>query len=173
MIKLIVYLLQLILRPTFGLGKNLFHIISSLTPMVNVDLLIVKNKRVLLSWRHDQFYGPGWHIPGGVIRFREKLESRIRKVAINELKRSIILVSSKPLLINELFAKNRNVRGHFISLLYECDIDNNDFPLFEENNVYKNMKNGDCMWHQKVPIDFLVNQKVYKDIINEKISTKQ
>ncbi len=164
-------MLQSILSPASGLGKNLFHIISSLTPMVNVDLLIIKNKNVLLSWRHDQFYGPGWHIPGGVIRYREKLESRIRKVAINELNRSAAFISPEPLLVNELFAKNRNIRGHFISLLYECDIDDKDFPLFDENNFSKNIKNGDCMWHKQIPKDFLVNQCVYKDIINEKISS--
>ncbi len=54
--------------------------------MINVDLLI-KNKQgqTLLTWRQDRFYGPAWHIPGGIIRFKESIEDRIAKVAETEL----------------------------------------------------------------------------------------
>ena len=38
-----------------GLGRDVFHFISSLTPVINVDLLI-KNSRqeTLLTWRADE-----------------------------------------------------------------------------------------------------------------------
>ena len=50
------------------LGRDIFHFVSSLTPIVNVDLLI-KNEfgETILTWRSDEFYGPGWHLPGGFL----------------------------------------------------------------------------------------------------------
>ena len=69
-------------NPTKGLSEETFLLISQLTPMVNVELLIQdKNKGTLLTWRHDKFYGPAWHLPGGIIRFKEleELEAKERK----------------------------------------------------------------------------------------------
>jgi colanic acid biosynthesis protein WcaH len=58
-----------------GLPQELFYFVSQLTPMVNVDLLIKNQKgQTLLTWRDDQFYGSAWHIPGGIIRFKESFE---------------------------------------------------------------------------------------------------
>ena len=55
--------------PRDGLPEELFLFISELTPMINVDLLITNHQReTLLTWREDEFYGPGWHVPGGFIR---------------------------------------------------------------------------------------------------------
>jgi len=69
-----------------GLPEELFFFISRLTPMVNVDLLIKdENGRTLLSWRDDSFAGAGWHLPGGIVRFKEKLEERVLKVAETEI----------------------------------------------------------------------------------------
>lgn len=43
--------------------------------MVNVDLLIknVSSNETLLTWREDEYYGPGWHVPGGIVRFKETI----------------------------------------------------------------------------------------------------
>ena len=73
-----------------GLPIDVFYFVSQLTPLINVDLLI-KNKKgqVLLTWRDDRFYGPAWHIPGGIIRFKEKIEHRIEQVAQLELGASV------------------------------------------------------------------------------------
>ena len=49
-----------------GLPHDLFVFVSRLTPLVNVDLLIQDpHHGTLLTWRHDETYGPGWHVPGG------------------------------------------------------------------------------------------------------------
>ena len=53
--------------------------------MVNVDLLIHNPNKVLFVMGSDKFYGPGWHIPGGIIRFKESLITRLKKVALKEL----------------------------------------------------------------------------------------
>ncbi len=69
-------------NPSAGLPDELFFFISRTTPMVNVDLLIKdENRRTLLAWREDSIAGTGWHIPGGIIRFKETFEQRIQKVA--------------------------------------------------------------------------------------------
>ena len=62
--------------------RDRFLLVSQLTPLVNVELLIDdKEKGSLLTWRHDEFYGPGWHLPGGIVRFKELASTRIKKVA--------------------------------------------------------------------------------------------
>ena len=53
--------------------------------MVNVDLLIRNDRReILLTWRHDELYH-GWHVPGGVMRYKERLADRVAAVAHIEL----------------------------------------------------------------------------------------
>jgi len=51
-------------------------------PLVHVDLLIKDEVNgVLLTWRDDDYYGAGWHVPGGVIRLRKPFSDRIHAVA--------------------------------------------------------------------------------------------
>jgi len=70
----IAFLDKQILNPRLGLPGEVFLFISRMSPMVNVDLLIKdENSRTLLAWRDDVFSGAGWHVPGGVLRFKEKL----------------------------------------------------------------------------------------------------
>lgn len=76
--------------PRNGLGEELFLEVASLTPIVNVDLLIIKNKRILMSWRDDEQCGRGWHIPGGCLRLKESLEHRVHLCALNELGTDVI-----------------------------------------------------------------------------------
>src|SRR5436190_14846458 len=73
-------------EPRDGLPEDVFHFVSRLTPLVNVDLLIKdEGSRTLLTWRDDEFYGPGWHVPGGIIRFKEPAVDRVRACAREEL----------------------------------------------------------------------------------------
>lgn len=126
--------------PTVGLGKDVFELVSELTPIVNVDLLIRnKNGEVLVSWRDDDICKKGWHIPGGVVRFKETLIERVHKTALSELGTDVI-VSDKPLEVNEIIL-NQSVRGHFISFLYECEICGelsgiSDAQCFEEGKLH-------------------------------------
>ena len=71
---------------TQGLPEDVFLFLSGITPLFNVDLLI-KNEagQTLLTWRADQFYPESWHIPGGIVRFKEKITDRLAAVATNEL----------------------------------------------------------------------------------------
>ena len=69
--------------PKKSLPEDIFLLLSRISPLVNVDLLI-KNKKnqILLTWRQKgQVYPEGWHIPGGIIRYKEKFTNRIKEVA--------------------------------------------------------------------------------------------
>ncbi len=102
---------KLISKAQNGLPEELFYFISSVTPMTNVDLLIKDNdNRTLLTWRNDKYYGPGWYIPGGIIRFKETFSIRISEVAKNELGIKVIH-EENPASIKELFAKEATSKG--------------------------------------------------------------
>jgi len=109
-----------IIDPSTGVGTDALDVISCLTPIVNVDLLI-KNKdgKVLVSWRDDKVCGSGWHLPGGIVRYKESLLERVHKTAITELGVDVI-VDESPLEINEIML-DQDIRGHFISILFKCE----------------------------------------------------
>lgn len=108
------------------LGTPLYHFCSALMPSVNVDVILRDEQdRFLLSWRDDEFYGPGWHVPGGVIRHRESLASRLVNVLKRELDiESVDLTdySANPAQVREVFHPDRCVRGHFLSILFDLTL---------------------------------------------------
>src|SRR5450631_77909 len=99
--------------PRLGLPDEVFHFIRRLTPLMNVDLLIRRDNETLLAWREDEFE-TGWHIMGGIIRYRESALTRIAEVARIEIGAT---VTSEPSPCN-MFSELDHPRGHFISLLY-------------------------------------------------------
>lgn len=146
------YLLKNRLFPQNGLPQPVFDFASSIVPMINVDLLVRNNKgEILLSWRKDKFSGNVWHIPGGIIRFQEKIEHRIHMVAINELKCDV-LWNGKILEINEIISDHQE-RGHFISLLVECDLTENIAAIQETCNC--KLEAGSVAWFERCPDNFI------------------
>ena len=146
--------------PTKGLPEEVFLLISQLTPMVNVELLIQdENKGTLLTWRHDEFYGPAWHLPGGIIRFKENVLTRINKVAQSELG-STVSCDANPIEFHEIMNKDRDIRGHFISLLYLCKLTN----ALQEDMMFKddNPVNGHWKWFRNCPDNLLLQHEVYR-----------
>ena len=96
------------------IGEELYLAVSQLVPSVNVELLIRSEDRTstLLTWRADQYYGPGWHVPGGVIRFKEEMKDRVEKVARRELNRELASIEG-PIGFHEMFNHTRDIRGIF------------------------------------------------------------
>jgi len=152
--------------PKIGLPQELFYFVSELTPMINLDLLIKDPlKGTLLTWRQDQFYGPAWHIPGGIIRFKESIETRIKKVAKAELGIDQIRFHPSPIFVSEKMNPNRNVRGHFISLLYLCEIFNEPCKELQYNS--EQIRPGDWQWHSVCPENILSVHDSFKVFINQ------
>jgi ADP-ribose pyrophosphatase YjhB (NUDIX family) len=143
--------------PRTGLPDEVFHFIRRVTPLVNVDLLIRRDGRTLLAWREDE-YDKGWHIPGGIVRFRETFQSRIEAVALTEIG---VTVESEPAPCN-LAQLRQHPRGHFISLLYRCSLTSE----IDHARIYSGRgqpANGSLSWIEGVPQDFYPAQLFYKD----------
>jgi ADP-ribose pyrophosphatase YjhB (NUDIX family) len=147
-----------------GLPDKLFYFISKLTPLVNVDLLIQNDtKQTLLAWREDPIAGNGWHIPGGIIRFKETFSERIIKVAELEIGENNIEFENKPLEINEVIRKTGNTRGHFISMLYRCKLSKN-FKI-DNKNLYEHDP-GYLKWHSSCPKELLpLQHEIYNQYL--------
>lgn len=144
-----------------GLTKPVFLFVSQLTPMVNVDLLIQNVQgQTLLTWREDEFYGPGWHVPGGVIRFKELAETRIQKVALSELAVNVV-AEAEPLCVKEIMAKHRDVRGHFISMLYRCRLQGTLNPA-QRYQAALPKQNGRWQWHDGCPENMIPQHEMYR-----------
>lgn len=163
MINSIEILESFIRNPSEGLPGDIFLLISRITPLINVDLLI-KNEvnQTLLTWRDDGYGPPGWHVPGGIIRYKETILERLKEVAKNELGAEVQF-NFAPLAINEIIHPTRKIRGHFISLLYQCGLvtqpDENircksDFPKINE-----------WMWHRTCPANIISFHEIYRKFI--------
>ena len=134
--------------PHSGLPEELFLFVSRMTPLVNVDLLIQDDAHgTLLTWRSDQHYGSGWHIPGGIIRYKETAHQRIREVARQELGASVEF-DRAPIAVFESMSGERN-RGHFISLLYRCRLTSPLDPLLR--GIGDPPAPGSWRWHTGPP----------------------
>jgi ADP-ribose pyrophosphatase YjhB (NUDIX family) len=149
-----------------GLPEDLFLFVSRVTPLVNVDLLIqdqdpTRGRGTLLTWRNDQFYGAGWHIPGGIIRYKETAHQRIQEVARGELGASVEF-DPAPLTVVESMSRERN-RGHFISLLYLCRLTS---PLDPHRQALTDPPEpGAWRWHTDPPPDLLEAHKIYQPFL--------
>lgn len=155
----IAFLDKSILDPKVGLPEDVFYYISRTTPMVNVDLLIKdENGRTLLAWRDDQYTGKGWHIPGGIVRFKETLETRIKKVIETEIGAEVKF-DLNPIAINQIINNKQDIRGHFISILYKCLLSSAFIP---ENKGLKETDSGFLKWHKTCPDNLLRFHEIYK-----------
>lgn len=163
--KLLNEALKFIPNAQNGLPQEAFYFVSQLTPLINVDLL-VKNKQgqSLLSWRDDQFYGPGWHIPGGIIRFKEPIEDRIRKVAETELGCRVRFAPA-PINVRSLVSTERDIRGHFVSLLYLCELDSEPDPARHCDSMMP--QSGQWSWHHGAPFNLIKQHEFFRPFIDD------
>jgi len=164
-IKKIIDSLELIIKnPSQGLPEDLFLFLTKIIPIINVDLLIKNDQnRTLLTWRADGYWPPGWHVPGGIIRYKETLADRLNAVAAKELGAKITF-KKEPLVVNEFIHHSRRERGHFISLLYECKLLS---PPDKDLKYEKGAPDlGAWAWHSKCPDDIIsVHKKMYRKFI--------
>lgn len=157
---------SLIKDPSKGLSEDVFLFLSRSTPLINVDLLIKdEQNRTLMIWRDDEYCKPGWHLPGGIIRFKETIANRIRAVAKNELGVTRIEFNPVPLAINEVIHSTRKNRGHFISLLFKCSL----ITPPDESHHYIHgrgkLKINEWMWHSTCPDDIIEVHEMYRRFI--------
>lgn len=153
--------------PEDGLPEKLFLEISGLVPIPNVDLFILDEEgRLLLTWRDDPYFGTGWHLPGGCIRFKETMLERIHKTAINELGTDVN-VDDDPIAIKDVIIKdrrdgleNQNTRAHHLAVLYRC-------YAKDSGRINKMVQAGKAEWFAKIPENILEVHSVYNDVFRE------
>lgn len=152
--------------PTKGLPEDLFIFSTTLVPIVNVDLFITNNhQQLLLSWRDDIYHGKGWHIPGGCVRLREKLEERILKTAEKEIGVPIVY-DPEPITVREIIEPdyrpqitNQLERCHNISFLYRCSVAGG-------YSVPKQLDGVELKWFDALPDELLkAHVDLYGDIL--------
>lgn len=144
-----------------GLPEDIFLFVTGITPMVNVDLLIRDDRGcTLLTWRDDGYCAAGWHVPGGIVRFKERMEDRIHAVAASELDTSVRF-TPEPLAVNEVIHPSRGVRGHFVSFLFECILLGSPSPCLRLGQGAP--KPGQWAWHKECPDNLVSVQDMYKE----------
>jgi colanic acid biosynthesis protein WcaH len=145
-----------------GLPEPVFVLLARIAPVVNVDLLIKdEHGGTLLTWRDDHLYR-GWHVPGGVVRFKEPIAHRVAEVARLELGASVSMQPA-PLAINEVIDPARADRGHFVSFLFDCSLTS---ALDEERRYRGGAPNdGAWAWHASYPPDMIPMHGIYRRFI--------
>lgn len=166
--NLIVYILnKLIKKPGNGLPEPIFYFATRITPIVNIDLLIISKKYgYFLTWRDDEFAGRGWHLPGGIVRINETLLERARHVSINEINLNIKNITG-PFDMNEVIVKKNYYRSHFVSFLFKCYLSEE-----EENFLLRLSKlNSSSKFFKSQPADLIKCHYIYKNHFNKKKSS--
>ena len=124
LVVLINRLLRLItscsIHPT--LPEPLFLAATYFFPQVNVELVVRINRSfIYYSWRDDVFGNRGWHLPGGIIRPNESIQSRVQQVLLSEVNLPNILnyTTLQYVGFSEVFSPSSPcIRSHFLSHLY-------------------------------------------------------
>jgi colanic acid biosynthesis protein WcaH len=145
--------------PGTALPYELFLFISRLVPMVNVDLLISDGQgRLLLTWRDDEIHGTGWHVPGGMIRFKETAAERIRATALEELGAEVSFDATP--VVEQIIEPVRDTRGHHVALVYRCRLRSG--PDEAGRFTGGRPTRGQWAWHATCPDDMIAAHKQYE-----------
>ena len=149
---------------TNGLPEEVFLFVGRHTPIVCVELIIRDDVHgTLLTWRDDAHFGRGWHVPGGVIRFRESRDERIQAVARSEVGTEVD-VDPSPLAIQEYLNFTVPDRSHQWSFLMRCTLrgqPDDRLRCRDEDSP----RAGEWMWHRSVPPDLLAIHRSYTPFI--------
>lgn len=140
------------------LPEKMFLQISTKTPLINVDLFIINEfDEILLSWRDDVYCGTGWHIPGGIIRHGETMQTRLQKTATKEIG-FLPEFELTPCKVTEIFLKQK-YRNHFISHLFRGWCSKDSVKTVIENIPHKI---GDLCWFSYYP-GLVFSQNAYEE----------
>jgi len=105
--------------------KEFFDIYSKVTKLV-VGLVIKNEKGILLTLRKKNGWINQWHIPGGIVHYREAIKDTVKRIAKEELG---VDVSIKKILgYIEYFSEiEERGFGYTVGLVFSVDPENNNF----------------------------------------------
>ena len=113
-------------------------------PVVPVDIAIMPDKNhILLTSRNDEFY-KGWHVPGSILLYKEKLGHCAMRVAVQEL---VLLSKDLKHLRFETHFEYFDTREHGITMFFTAQ-------------AKKKSRAGTYFPLDKIPKNFLKEQLV-------------
>lgn len=130
------------------LESNLFKEIVKNTPLIAIDLFIIKDRKLLLGKRLNS---PGKHlffVPGGRIKKNETINKAFNRILYSETNLFIKEKSISPTFIGvdehfyeDNFLDNKEFSTHYIVLLFllkfnELEITNNQINLEEQHDEF-------------------------------------
>lgn len=62
-----------------------FKEIYSLVPRLAIEVIIVKDRSILLTKRSAHGWAGMWHSPGGTVLYREAVQNAVKRIALEEL----------------------------------------------------------------------------------------
>lgn len=148
------------------LSEEEFLFVSSITPLINVDLFIVNEYReLLLFWRDDEHCGTGWHIPGGVIRHSETMKERLILTTERELGFTPVFDDALCKITEILL--DQESRNHSILLLFRGRCKKSDVRTADNPT-----SPGDLKWFDYYP-GVVYAQAPYEEYLKEYFSNLQ
>ncbi len=91
-----------------------FEEIRKHVPLITVDAIIIKNKKILLIKRATEPYEDSWALPGGFVELGETLEQAVTR----EIEEETCLKTEPLKLVGAYSDPKRDPRGHTISVAY-------------------------------------------------------
>lgn len=142
-----------------------FELIGALVPRPNVDLLIQDPARgTLLTWRDDRWHGTGWHVPGGMIRLKERAVDRVHACAHEELGVDVHCGAADA--VTEIVMPELAERSHYIALLFRCTLAGTPDPARAWPGR-GTPRAGQYAWHRAAPPDLLeIHRRHYAQWLN-------
>lgn len=108
-----------------------FKAIYSKVPRLCVDLVIKTDKGVLLTLRTKNGYENQWHLPGGTVYYREKVEDTVKRVAEEELGIEVSIEKFHGYL--EYFSEEKERGfGYTVTLVFICKPISKEFNLDDQ-----------------------------------------
>lgn len=107
-----------------------FKSIYSRVPRLCVDLIIKSEQGVLLTLRQKDGWKNQWHLPGGTVLYREKLEDAVNRIAQEEL--GVDVSIDRELGHTEFHSevKERGF-GYSVTIVFLCHLKTDKFKLDE------------------------------------------
>ena len=103
-----------------ALPESEFHEIYSRVPRLTVEVVVAGPAGLLLTRRESGPCAGLWHIPGGTVRFGERLEAAVHRVAADEL--GCDLVAGPFLGYIEYPSHYRNGPDSPVGLAFLCEV---------------------------------------------------
>ena len=151
-----------------GLPDKLFLALSAILPIANVDLLTLDEEgQILLAWRDDEYFGKGWHLPGGCLRYKETMLERVQKTALAEIGREVKVVPVPLVVRDVILGKGEmtpRLRAHNLAVLYECRLSHDAVAETMREGEHEA---GDLQWFASLPSNLLAVHDVYHDVFAE------